>query len=177
MKLSQNELTEKYSNILTTKRVNEIIEKQNLNLKLTKDEHIWFDRQFGVRKADLTFAPTTEEVNEYTKCKIDIHYFADKYCHIKREDGTIGPMTLRDYQKDIIDLYNNNRYSILMASRQTGKCLNMNTLVNIMDVKSGKIYNISMFELYYNNIQLERKLTFSELLKYFLYKLLSKIDK
>ena len=33
MKLSQNELTEKYSNILTTKRVNEIIEKQNLNLK------------------------------------------------------------------------------------------------------------------------------------------------
>ena len=53
----------------------------------------------------------------------------------------------------------------------------MNTLVNIMDVKSVKIYNISMFELYYNNIQLERKLTFSELLKYFLYKLLSKIDK
>lgn len=176
MKLSQNELTEKYSNILTTKRVNEIIEKQNLNLKLTKDEHIWFDRQFGVRKADLTFAPTTEEVNEYTKCKIDIHYFADKYCHIKREDGTIGPMTLRDYQKDIIDLYNNNRYSILMASRQTGKCLSMNTLVQIKDTISNNIYSIRMFELYYNNIKLERRLTIIELIKYFLYKILSKIE-
>jgi len=177
MKLSQNELTEKYSNILTTKRVNEIIEKQNLNLKLTKDEHIWFDRQFGVRKADLTFAPTTEEVNEYTKCKIDIHYFADKYCHIKREDGTIGPMTLRDYQKDIIDLYSNNKYSILMASRQTGKCLIMNTLVTIKDIKTNNIYNISLFELYYNNIKMERKLTILEIIKWYLYKLLSKIEK
>lgn len=177
MKLSQNELTEKYSNILTTKRVNEIIEKQNLNLKLTKDEHIWFDRQFGVRKADLTFAPTTEEVNEYTKCKIDIHYFADKYCHIKREDGTIGPMTLRDYQKDIIDLYSNNRYSILMASRQTGKCNSLITKVLIKNNTTNLIYETTLSDLYYNSIRLDRKLTILEIIKWGLYKILSKIEK
>lgn len=176
MKISENELSEKYSNILTTKRVNEIIEKQNMNLKLSKEEHIWFERQFGVRKADLTFAPTTEEVNEYTKSKIDIHYFADKYCQIKREDGTIGSMTLRDYQKDIMDLYTNNQYSILMASRQTGKCLNMNTLVQIKDTISNNIYSVRMFELYYNSIKLDRKLTILELIKYFLYKILSKLE-
>ena len=32
-------------------------------LKLTKDEHIWFERQFGVRRSELTFAPTQEEID------------------------------------------------------------------------------------------------------------------
>lgn len=176
MKISQSELTEKYSNILTTKRVKEIIEKQNLNLKLTKDEHIWFERQFGVRRSELTFAPTQSEVDEYTKCKMDIHYFADKYCQIKREDGTIGPMTLRDYQKDIIDLYDKNQYSILMASRQTGKCLSMNTKVYIRNALTGEIYETILATLYYETIKMERPLTIIENIKYFLYRLLSNLE-
>jgi hypothetical protein len=176
MKVTENELLEKYSNVLTTKRVNEIIQKQNLNLKLTNDEHIWFERQFGVRKADLTFAPTTDEVNEYTKCKIDIHYFADKYCQIKREDGTIGPMNLRDYQKDIIDLYANNRYSLLCASRQIGKCNSLITKVLLKDTTTNLIYETTLVELYYSNIKLDRNLTIIETIKYYLYKLLSKLS-
>lgn len=177
MKITESELTLKYSNILTTKRVNEIIEKQNLNLKLSKDEHIWFERQSGVRKADLTFAPTTQEVDEYIKCKIDIHYFADKYCQIKREDGTIGPMVLRDYQKDIIGLYANNRYSILCASRQVGKCNSLSTKVLVRDIEKNLTYEITLADLYYNNIKMERKLTIIEKIKWFLYKLLSKLEK
>lgn len=50
-----------------------------------------------------------------------MQYFAEKYCKIKREDGSIGPMKLRDYQKDILNLYDKSRFSILMASRQIGK--------------------------------------------------------
>ncbi|MDY0268804.1 hypothetical protein [Trichloromonas sp.] len=172
MKLNKNELDEKYINILTTNRVNDIIEKQNLNLKLTKDEHIWFDRQFGVRRANLKFAHTKKELEEYTKCKMDIHYFADNYCQIKREDGTIGPMKLRDYQKDILDLYANNRYSILMASRQMGKCNSLISKVLVKD-NNGKEFNITIGELYYTYIQQERKLTLIEILKLFLYKILS----
>jgi len=129
MKINKNQIDEQFTGILTTKKVNEIIEKQNLNLKLTKDEHIWFDRQFGVRRSNIKFAHTKKELEEYAKCKMDIHYFADNYCHIKREDGTIGPMKLRDYQKDILDLYANNRYSILMTSRQLGKTISAAILI------------------------------------------------
>jgi hypothetical protein len=58
-----------------------------------------------------------------------IHYFAEKYCKIKREDGSIGAMKLRDYQKEVIDLYMDNRFSILCGSRQIGKALRNDSLV------------------------------------------------
>ena len=120
MKVTKKELAEKFVNILTTEKVNEILEKNNKGEKLHLNEKIWFDNKVGVRKAGLKFASTKKELEEFTKCKMDVHYFANNYCHIKREDGTIGPMKLRDYQKDMIDLYQ-NKYCILMASRQMGK--------------------------------------------------------
>lgn len=120
MKVSQKDINEKYVNVWTTRKVNELIKKEDQGIKLQMNEKIWFDNKTGVRKAGIKFAMTKKELEEFTKCKLDIHYFANKYCQIKREDGTIGPMTLRDYQKDIIDLFQNKR-SILMASRQTGK--------------------------------------------------------
>lgn len=122
MKLNEKDIEEKL-NIFTTKKVNDLISRQNLGDKVYLHEKIWFKNEVNVRKARIKFAPTKGELDEYTKCKININYFANKYCKIKREDGTIGPMKLRDYQKEILDLYNNNNYSILMASRQTGKTI------------------------------------------------------
>lgn len=107
--------------VLTTEMVEEIGEKENLGKMLKRHERLWFSNIRGVRRAGVTFAMTDEEVEEYVKCKLSVHYFAEKYCKIKLEDGTIGNMKLREYQKEIINLYTRNRYSILMASRQTGK--------------------------------------------------------
>jgi len=107
--------------VLTSKIVDEIQQKENLGKKISRHEVLWFQNNRQVRKPYLTFAMTDVELDEYIKCKLDIKYFTERYCQIKREDGTVGPMTLRDYQKDIIDLYMNNPRSILMASRQTGK--------------------------------------------------------
>ena len=122
MKVTEREIKERYINIWTTRKVKEIIEKDNRGEKLTLNERIWFDNKIGVRKAGIKFASTKKEIAEYTKCKLDIHYFAETYCKIKLEDGSIGHMKLRDYQKKIIDLFQNSR-SILMASRQTGKTI------------------------------------------------------
>ena len=107
--------------VLNTEKVAEIVDKENRGLPLKRNEHIWFENKKGVRKGDMAFAMTDEEVNEYAKCKLSVHYFAQNYCKIKREDGTIGKMDIREYQERIIDLYTKNRFSILMASRQTGK--------------------------------------------------------
>jgi len=107
--------------VLNSKMVEQIIHRENMGEKLKKSEKLWFTNIKGVRRANIPFAMTNDEMGEYLKCKMSVQYFAQKYCQIKREDGTIGPMTLRDYQKDVIDLYTENRFSILMASRQTGK--------------------------------------------------------
>jgi len=128
MKVSQKDINEKYVNVWTTRKVKELMDKEDKGVKLHLNEKIWFDNKVGVRKAGIKFAMTTKEIEEYTKCKLDIQYFAETFCQIKREDGTVGPMTLRDYQKDIIDLFQNKR-SILMASRQTGKAQDLNSVV------------------------------------------------
>lgn len=161
--------------ILTTELIKEIEEKENLGKILKRYERLWFQNLRGIRKSNLTFAMTDDEWLEYIKCKINIHYFAENYCQIKREDGTIGPMKLRDYQKDIIDLYTKNPRSILMASRQTGKCnyFNINVLVKNY---SEQEYKIPIGELYYNELKKDRNLTFLEKLKVFLYRILNKLD-
>ena len=172
MKVTKKELDSKYINVLTTEKVNQIIDKTNRGEKLSKNEKIWFDNKVGIRKEGVKFAATKQELDEWVKCKMDIHYFADTYCQIKREDGTFGPMKLRDYQKEMLDLYQ-NKYSILCASRQTGKCLIINTLTKIKDTKTDEVSILSMGELYYNLIKNERKLTLVEHLKLCLYKILS----
>ena len=160
--------------VLTTDIIKDIEERENLGKILKRYEKVWFANTRGVRKPYLTFAMTEDEFEEYVKCKIDIHYFAEKYCQIKREDGTVGPMKLRDYQKDIIDLYTKNPRSILMASRQTGKCMTYATEIIIISENNKKI-KIPIGLLYYNELKKERNLTLLEKIKnqlyYFIYKL------
>jgi hypothetical protein len=163
------------TNIITTEKVKEIIEKESMALPLKRTERLWFNANDGVRRKGIKFAMTQEEIEEYIKCKLSVYYFAEHYCKIKLEDGTIGQMKLRDYQKDIIKLYTENRYSILMASRQIGKCLIFNTLINIKD-EYGKIYKVNLGKIYYENIAKYRKLTFLEKIKIFLYNILEKLD-
>jgi len=161
--------------ILTTEIIKDIEQRENLGKILKRYEKVWFSNLRGIRKANVTFAMSNLEWEEYLKCKINIHYFAENYCHIKREDGTIGQMKLRDYQKDIIDLYTKNPRSILMASRQTGKCLIFNTLANVQ-LENEKNVKIPIGLLYYNEIIKERKLTFLEKIKIFLYNILYKLQ-
>lgn len=114
--------------VWTTKRVLEATKKIDEGYILPNVEIPFFEKTIGLRKSGITFGFTDNEVNgneleEYTKCKIDINYFANNYCFIKSEDGAFHKMTLRDYQYDILDLYDNNKLSILMASRQVGKTI------------------------------------------------------
>jgi len=161
--------------ILTTEKVEEITRKSNLGIPLKKVEKLWFSNQTGIRRAGITFAMTDEEIKEYASCKLSVHYFAEKYCQIKREDGSIGPMKLREYQKDIIDLYDRNRFSILMASRQVGKCLSFNTLTEIKN-ENGDISIIPMGILYFNLLKQTRPLTILESIKYLLYKIYFRVS-
>lgn len=162
-------------NVITKEIIDEILRKEENGLRLKKNEHIWFDNIKGVRKADIKYAMTDEEFEEYVKCKSSIHYFAQKYCKIKREDGSVGSIKLREYQKRMLDLYMSNRYCLLNCSRQTGKCLTVNTLVKI-NINNDYYYNIIGL-LYYETLQTIRQLTIYEKIKYKLYQLLYKIKK
>jgi hypothetical protein len=101
-----------------------------------------------------------------------IHYFAEKYCKIKREDGSTGPMKLRDYQKDIIDLYMDSRFSILCGSRQIGKCTSADTHINVYNEKTGEYYIMPVFKFYYDIL---KKKSIFDHVKYGLYQCIYRI--
>lgn len=109
--------------IFNTKLVEESIQKINDGIILKRYENPWLKNEVGIRRSGIIFSMTEEEQAEYVKCALDPHYFAEKYCRIKIEDGTIGSIELRDYQKDILTKFVKNQFNILMCSRQTGKTI------------------------------------------------------
>lgn len=74
----------------------------------------------NLRKANLLFQYTDEEISEILKCRKDILYFAEKYVYLKTEKG-LRHIKLRPYQKRMLAAMQNNRWVIELASRQIGK--------------------------------------------------------
>lgn len=109
--------------IFNSLNVEEITNDINDGVIVKRYRNPWFKGEVGVRRSGITFFMTEAEIEEYIRCKIDIHYFAEKYCKVKTEDGSVTNIKLRDYQKDILDLYK-GRFSILCGSRQIGKTIN-----------------------------------------------------
>jgi len=122
MAVAKKEVEKKF--IFTSKNIVDITQQISDGYVIKRYQNPWFKNEVGVRRSGITFALSEDEIQEYIRCKLDIHYFAEKYCKVKREDGSIGNIRLRDYQKDILDLYTKNRFSILCASRQAGKTVN-----------------------------------------------------
>lgn len=134
----QQEQEENKKFIFTSKNIAEITEQIADGVVIKRYQNPWFKNEVGVRRSGLSFGITTEEFEEYMKCSVDVQYFAEKYCQIKREDGSIGPIRLRPYQRDILDLYEKNRV-ILCASRQSGKTINAAiTILHFITFKNDK---------------------------------------
>lgn len=83
----------------------------------------WSDGVIGVRNPDIVFEYTPKEIEELTKCAHDIIYFANKYCYCLQGSKGYRPITLRDYQEEMLNAYYNNRFNITLSCRQIGKCL------------------------------------------------------
>ena len=83
----------------------------------------WLKGEIGLRRSGLVFQMSKEEQEEYIKCALDIHYFTEKYCKVKTEDGTVNNIKLRKYQKEVLDDFVGKRFNILCASRQVGKTI------------------------------------------------------
>ena len=132
----------------------------------------FFKKTVGLRKSGLPFRLSEEEVNEYMKCKVNIFHFIESYCFVKSEDGEFHKITLRDYQSDIIELFNNNKLNILMASRQVGKCVDFLTDVEIYDTKKESEYKLPLFKLYFKN----KSKNIYDYIKYGIYSIIYKLS-
>ena len=64
-----------------------------------------------------------DELSEYIRCMNDPSYFARKYIKIINLDKGLVPFDLYPYQGEMFDHFNNNRFSIVLACRQSGKSI------------------------------------------------------
>jgi hypothetical protein len=160
--------------VFTTVLVDESTDKINDGVVVKRYQNPWLKSEVGLRRSGVTFRMTPEEQQEYVRCALDVHYFTEKYCKVKTEDGSINNIKLRDYQVQILDNFVNNRFNILMASRQVGKCFSFNTIISLE--RDGIQYDIRFGKLYYSMISKERKLTILEKLKIKLYDYLYRLE-
>src|SRR5208283_4486754 len=120
-KKSKNAKIDQRQFIYTSEVIEDIMQKTSMGFQLPRHMNPWFMNQTGVRRPGCVYGWTDLEIEEFAKCKMDIHYFANNYCKIKVEDGTIKQMKLRNYQYKVLDVYSKNRFVINMSSRQVGK--------------------------------------------------------
>ena len=161
--------------VFTTEKVTAVTKQLADGYQIARELNPWWSNEVGVRKAGITFSYTKEELEEYWKCAVDVHYFAETYCKIKTEDGAVKNILLRDYQKDILDLFDNNRFSILMASRQIGKCVSFKTKVIVRYYRNEHIIEeeMAIYKLFH---LAKRNKTFIDYLKYSIYWMIDKLE-
>ena len=83
-----------------------------------------------------------EEIEDYIKSSKDIVYFTEKFIKIVHPDSGLIPLNLHDYQKDMLIHLNENRNSVLLASRQVGKCFSGDININVRNKKTGEILEL-----------------------------------
>lgn len=113
MNETHKQLTVKFNRAFTTSDINYILDEF-----LPMRKHILYRNVDGFKNSNLIVALSPEEKVEYVKCASDPVYFIETHCDIK----------LRDYQKDIIEKFQKNRFNIVMNSRQTG----MTTIIMLL---------------------------------------------
>ena len=64
-----------------------------------------------------------DEIREYKKCMQDPGYFAKTYAKVISLDKGLVSFDLWPYQEDMFDHFHKNRFSIVLACRQSGKSI------------------------------------------------------
>lgn len=77
----------------------------------------------NVKRDGVTHNFTQHEVEEYVRCSQDPAYFAKTYCKVINLDKGLIPFDLYPYQEKMFDQFNDNRFNIVLACRQSGKSI------------------------------------------------------
>lgn len=93
---------------------------------------------------------TKEHIQEIKKCRNDPVYFAERYIKIVHVDKGLIPIQLYDYQKKLLQTFKDNRYTITLQSRQSGKCVCINTIVRLKNknYNDGQPFEMTIGDFY-----------------------------
>ena len=87
------------------------------------NDHEHYLGNINVKRDGVQQQWAEHEVLEYAKCMSDPSYFARKYVKIISLDEGLVNFDLYPYQEQMFDHFNDNRFSIVLACRQSGKSI------------------------------------------------------
>ena len=182
----QEEDKRKSRRVYSTALIDELIKERNMGYDIPYDA--FFMRDLDLRAPNVTFRMTDEEMEEYQRCYDDAGYYVENYCKFMTDHG-LQVVELRDFQKNVVKTVTDevyipslgewgpkNRNVIWMAARQSGKCcspgMKINKLHENADLSTDQINQIPISDIYYIGTS---KLSLTERIKKFLYKLYNKL--
>lgn len=88
---------------------------------MIRQPEIIYQGNINVKRDGVSHNYTEDEFEEYVKCKKDPAYFAKNYCKIINLDKGLVYFDLYPYQDTMFKHFNENRFNIVLACRQSGK--------------------------------------------------------
>lgn len=99
-------------------------------------------------RAGVEFEWTPERIKELKKAQEDILHFAENYFYIITTDEGKTKIQLYPAQKRVIKSLVDNRFVVVSASRQCGKCFCAGTKIKIRNKKTGKEEELTIEEFF-----------------------------
>lgn len=113
-------------------------------------EQYCYKKDTTLRGAFIDFPYTEEQILEIKKCSEDIFYFIQNYVSILTLEDGLQLFEPFQYQKNMLKLMDENRFTIFTTSRQAGKCIHPSTEITVRNRKTGLIERLTIKEFYDN---------------------------
>ena len=82
-----------------------------------------YNGNINVKRDGIVQNFTENEIQEYVKCIKEPAYFASTYCKVISLDKGLVPFSLYPYQEKMFSHFNESRFCIVLACRQSGKSI------------------------------------------------------
>ena len=91
-----------------------------------------------------------EQISELAFC---VDYIKPFLKHVKIIHPDRGKITFEpyDFQNTILNTVKDERFIVILCSRQSGKCLSYDTTVSVRNKKTGEIRDVSVGDLFTEN--------------------------
>ncbi len=107
-----------------------------------------YKNNINLKAANVNMSFTNEQIEEFTKCKLDMKYFIRNYVKIINMDKGKILFDMYPFQEEMLDLFNNNRYSLAVTGRQQGKCVSYDTKIHIKNKNTNYYAEVSIGGFY-----------------------------
>lgn len=116
------------------------------DVKLRMDQT--FMRKPSVRAPRVELLLTDQQEDEFVECSMDAHYFAANYYKITTIDKGFILFDMHDYQKQLFHDFQDHRFNAVVQARQSGKCVDGDSIVRVYDTVSNEEFDITIEELH-----------------------------